>query len=870
MTLKKYAEKRDFTKTPEPSGAKGRSSGGLKFTVQKHHARRLHYDLRLELDGVMVSWAVPKGPSMRPADKRLAMMVEDHPLEYRDFEGIIPKGNYGAGTVMVWDEGSYAVKEVDGRKQTEATVTEATVRQMLEDGNLKVVFYGEKIKGEFALVKSSRGEKGNEWLLIKKRDEFATEEDIREWDYSVKTGRTLDEIAEEAEREGQVWYGGKNELTNSFDDSLKGTMPTNVKPMLATLLDEPFDSDEWLYEIKWDGYRAVAEVVYDKVYLYSRNGKAFNDHFPKIVDALKKMGVKAVFDGEVVAVDEKGSARFDIIQNYKRTQEGNIVYYVFDILYLEGYNLTSLTLSERKKILEKILPDDNGIIRYNGHVEREGKRFFELVEKNELEGIIAKRKAGVYQTGTRSREWLKIKTQRRQEAVIVGITEPKGGRKHFGALLLGLYEGNDLRYIGRVGGGFDERLLKEVYQDLEPLFSDTTPLKNVPKLNQKVQWVVPEKVCEVKFQEWTSEGLLRQPIFLGMREDKPVEDVVMEKEKPVAKVLKTAERKTEEKTQLRPPMARRGKVDLPFKQLFKNGNEGIVEIDGQQQKVTNLQKVYWPDEGYTKGELLEYYFHIAPVILPYLIDRPQSLKRNPNGVNSKGFFQKNMPASTPDWIYTKGIFSEHNQGEINFMFCQNVASLVYMANLGCIEINPWSSRLNSLEYPDYIVIDLDPQDVPFEQVIETALAVKKVLDQGGIQGVCKTSGSRGLHIYIPLGAKYDYDQGKDFAHLLATYVHELVPKFTSLERSPSKRRNKIYLDFLQNRKGQTLAAPYCVRPRPGATVSTPLAWEELKPGLSPAQFTMKNIFSRIKEKGDLFRPILSMENDLAEILARIK
>ncbi|MFN6943897.1 MAG: DNA ligase D [Cytophagaceae bacterium] len=863
MSLKEYGLKRNFNTTPEPVGKKGKRSVDFRFFIQKHDARRLHYDLRLEMDGVLKSWAIPKGPSINPADKRLAMMVEDHPLEYGNFEGNIPKDNYGAGTVMLWDVGTYQISHAH-----EGENIEEELLRMLEKGNLKIIFSGKKIKGEFALVRTQRG-KGNEWLLIKKHDEFSGDTNILLQDSSVKSGRSLEEIA----TAGETWHSNIAAQQLQLDESLKAEMPVNIKPMLATLVEQAFDSEDWVFEIKWDGYRAISELNYDHVELYSRNGNSFNQLFPTIVQSLKELGLKAVLDGEIVAIDEHGVSRFGILQNFKRTGEGNIVYYVFDILYVEGYDLRGLSLKERKAILEKILPKD-GAVRYNDHIKTNGKEFFDLTEQHMLEGVIAKKADSPYGLGKRSRNWLKIKTHNRQEAVIVGITDPKGSRKYFGALLLGVYNNGKLEYIGRVGGGFNEEALKDVYDRLQPLFTDKPSLYYSSGITTPVQWVEPVLICEIKFQEWTSDGILRQPIFLGMRDDKDAREVVKEKKKKTDKLIRPAEKSNRDKTETqRPAKGSTRKKDiatnfgrLPFLELNSKGTEGRIELDGQALKLTNLHKLYWPDENISKQDLIEYYYRIAPVILPYLIDRPQSLKRNPNGIKGKGFFQKNMPETTPDWIETHGVWSEHNNGEINYMFCQNTASLVYMANLGCIEINPWSSRLRSLENPDFIVIDLDPQDVPFEQVVETALAVKEVMDWGNLTGCCKTSGSRGLHIYIPLAPKYDYEQGKEFAHLIATLTHQLVPDITSLERSPAKRRNKIYLDYLQNRKGQTLAAPYCVRPRSGATVSTPLDWEELTPDLSPSQFTIFTIFKRLKEKGDLFSSVLEKQNSMDEAI----
>jgi bifunctional non-homologous end joining protein LigD len=897
MGLKEYKAKRDFKKTTEPAGKEKDRKGGHRFVIQKHDASHLHYDFRLEMEGVLKSWAVPKGPSMDPSVKRLAMMVEDHPIEYGSFEGIIPEGNYGAGTVMIWDEGTYHAVDTEGRE-----ANEKTLKAMLKKGSLKFAMEGKKLKGEFALVKTrSPNGKDNQWLLIKHRDKYASEEDITKKDKSVVTKRSLERIAKESGKGSSVWRSGAHREEVDLHGATKATMPHDIKPMYATLVDKSFDEKDWIYEIKWDGYRAIAEVNYNKVEIYSRNNLSFNEYFPTVKEALQKSGIQAVFDGEIVALDENGLARFELIQNYKGTGKGNIVYYVFDLLYYNGYDLTGFPLTERKEILKKILPDVPEV-RYNDHVEGNGIRFFGEAVKQGLEGIMAKRGNSIYQPGLRTKDWLKIKIHKRQEAVIAGFTEPRGGRKHLGSLVLGVYEGDELVYIGHSGGGFNEKSLEGIYKKLKPLVIKKSPFSKIPKTNMPVKWVIPQIVCEVKFQEWTAEGIMRMPIFIEIREDKEAKEVKREVEKEVKKIIKnekTKDKISESNTKSKNSKSNSGgKARQPVKRnarsesnktktkykttaegsgqlegvevISKEKGEQMVKIENRTLKLTNLEKIYWPDEGYTKGDLINYYNKIAPFILPYLIDRPESLKRSPNGIKAPGFFQKDMPEATPEWILTKKIYSESNDADVNYMLCQDKASLIYMANLGCIEINPWNSRLASLQFPDYIVIDLDPQDVPFEQVIEVSLAVKEVLDRGGIEGYCKTSGSRGLHIYIPMGARYDYDQGKEFALLIATLVQELVPGITSLERSPAKRKNKIYLDYLQNRKGQTLAAPYCVRPKPGATVSTPLEWKEIKKDLSPSEFTINTIFKRIEKKGDIFKPVLGKGIDLAKCLENLK
>ncbi|MBX9853479.1 MAG: non-homologous end-joining DNA ligase [Cytophagaceae bacterium] len=905
MGLKEYKAKRKFADTPEPSGKiKEDKKGEHRFVVQKHHASHLHYDFRLEIEGVLKSWAVPKGPSMNPADKRLAMMVEDHPFEYGKFEGIIPPGNYGAGTVMVWDEGTYHVPGLEGRE-----LNEKELKKALREGNLKFVLEGKKLKGEFALVHMKRG-KGNEWLLFKKADKYSKEEDITKKDKSVITNRTLEQIKKQSGTGNTVWRSGGTQEIELPAKAEKSKLFHDIKPMMCMLVDEVFDSDEWIYEIKWDGYRAIAEVNYNDVLLYSRNLLPFNEMFPDVVNALSEFGQQVILDGEVVVTDENGRSEFQRIQNYRRNGGGKLMYYVFDILYYNGYDLRDVPLVERKELLKKIIPESD-VIKYSDHIKGQGIKFMELAREKNLEGIIAKKANSVYEAGVRGKNWLKIKIHAEQEAVICGFTEPRGGRKNFGALILGVYEGDELVYIGHTGTGFNHKSLTEMHRKLNGLVTDKSPFHKRIKTNMPVTWVKPKLVCVVKFQEWTGEGLMRVPVFQGLRIDKDPKEVKKENSKTLNKVIQheTSKRSIKAKVKVetepgevktkdkktgrsgkgkssgvknRAPVKKAEGVKAKAKsqkQKTKKENSGFldqdqnelqVEIEGHGLKFTNLKKIYWPQEGYTKRDLIEYYDKISPYILPYLKDRPENLRRNPNGITQGSFFQKDMPDTIPDWIKTKKLYSESNDKNINYMICQSKADLLYMANLGCIEINPWLSRIQSIEYPDYFVIDLDPQDVPSENVIEVAHAVKEVLDRGNITGFCKTSGSRGLHIYVPLGAKYDYDQTKQFAELIASLTNELVPKITSLERMPARRKNKIYLDYLQNRRGQTLAAPYCVRPKPGATVSTPLEWEEVKDGLHPSQFNIRNIFERLKEKGDIFKGIMGKGADIEKALKKLK
>lgn len=819
MGLKEYTSKRKFHKTPEPKGSEAPSGGELRFVVQKHEASRLHYDFRLEAGGVLLSWAVPKGPSLNPADKHLAMQTEDHPPDYMAFEGVIPEDNYGAGNVMVWDVGTYHELHTTSPKESEKNVLKG-----LKEGKITVILRGSKLQGEFALVKLQNAKDENAWLLIKKDDAYADpKKDITKLDKSVLTNRTMAEIEK-----------GKT----SLEGAPKSAFPKDLKPMLATLTEEPFDNPAWFYEIKWDGYRIISELRKGKAELWSRNRQDYTEKYQPIADELAKIHHDVVLDGEVVVVDKKGKSHFGLLQDWTEQTEGVLMYYVFDILHLDGHDLTGLPLQRRKEILKHALPHLSRV-KYSDHVVGDGVKFFEAVKKQGLEGMIAKDTNGIYLSGKRSKSWLKVKTHMRQEAVIAGWTEPRGSRKDIGALVLGVYENGSLIYIGHAGTGFGSEKLGELKKLLTPLKQNESPFASPPKTNMPATWVKPKVVCEVAFTEWTPDGSMRHPVFVGLREDKKAGKVIREMPEDV----KPAETKSQ------------------------NAKNKSLKADGHKLELTNLDKVYFPKDGFTKGDLVQYYGRVSEFILPYLKDRPESLHRHPNGTSAEAFFQKDFDKMGPDWIKTVPIYSESNKKKIKYLVCQNKSTLIYLAQLGCIEINPWNSRTQKLENPDWIVIDLDPEDIGFDKVIEVAVEVRKVLDEMEVESYPKTSGKTGLHIYIPLGAKYDYKQAKTFAEIIARMTNARIPKFTSVERSPARRQRKVYLDYLQNRKGQTLAAPYSVRPVRGAAVSTPLEWKEVRKGLDPAKFNIINTLKRLEKKGDIFKPVLGQGIDLKKLLA---
>lgn len=812
MGLLRYFKKRDFKQTPEPKGKRAAPRGHkLSFVVQEHHASRLHYDFRLEMDGVLKSWAVPKGPSMNPHDHHLAVMTEDHPYEYRTFEGVIPKGNYGAGNVIIWDEGWY-----EPRAETSGDPEKLLVRE-LKKGHITFVLHGKKLHGEFALIKME-GKGDDNWLLIKKGDEFASAADVTQQDESVKTHRRVDDL------------GGKMPDLGMYPTA----NPWLVKPMLCTLVDEPFDREDWLFEIKWDGFRAIGTKHKDEIALYSRNALNFEDRFAPVAEALRILPHDVILDGEIVAVDDEGRPHFEWLQGWAKGSQGTLRYCVFDILWCDGRDVRTMPLWQRKQLLRYILPTKHDIFLYSDDVEVKGEKLFAEMQRRGLEGMVAKKADSQYREGDRGQDWLKVKTQLRQEVVIGGYTEPRGGRQYLGSLVVGVYDRGTLRYVGHSGGGIPDEQRRVLRDKLAKIERKSSPFAVTPRPNAPVHWVRPMLVCEMSFSEWTQEGYMRHPQFEGMRDDKKATAVRREKAKSAAPA--------------KPVKAKTGA--MPF-------------------EPTHLDKVFFPKTKYTKGALFTYYTAVAKYILPYLTDRPHSLNRMPDGVGGPSFYQKNNE-HLPDWVPHADIWSDSNNGNLRWMVGGELTTLLYMVQLGCIEINPWNSRVNRLKHPDWIVIDLDPEGVTFEKVIEVAHTVKDVCDEWGIPVYPKTSGKTGIHIFIPTGSKYTDDQCRTLAHLIVIEVNKRQPKVTSIERSPAKRKHRIYLDWLQNREGQTLAAPYSVRPTPEASVSMPLRWEEVKVGLKPSDFTIANALARLKKTGDLWAPVMGKGFDLAKVLKTIE
>nr|WP_263011326.1 DNA ligase D [Chryseobacterium foetidum] len=622
--------------------------------------------------------------------------------------------------------------------------------------------------------------------------------------------------------------------------------------MLAKSSDDAFDDEDWIFEIKWDGYRAVADLSKKQPLFYSRNGISFISKFNSITEDFSQQKHHMILDGEIIAYDENGKPSFQLLQQIGDNPDLALTYQVFDLLWLNGHSTEELPLIQRKELLKDALIETN-LIKFCDHVPEKGIEFFNQMKKMELEGMIAKRADSVYTENSRSTDWLKIKFTNTEEAIICGFTEPKGSRQGFGALILGKYINGKLIYSGHTGTGFNNELLKSLYARLKKLVVKTSPFDTIPKTNMPVTWTKPELVCEIKFSEITKDGMFRHPVFVALREDKEAKEISNSVKKPAQKTSKSKTMTTKKASE---------------KSEDENEKDSEITLNRHKIKLTNQDKIYFPKDKISKGDVVDYYQSVADYILPHLKNRPLSLNRFPSGIDHSGFYQKDAGDSFPDWIKTTKVHSESTDKYIDYAICNDKATLAYLNNLGCIDFNPWNSSLPDLDHPDYLVLDLDPSKKnTFDHVIETAQQVKEILDLIKIKGYCKTSGSTGIHIYIPMGGGYDYDQVKDFALILMQQVHEKLPKITTLERSLQKRDNKkIYLDYLQNRQGQTLASVYSLRPKEGAAVSMPIEWDELKKGLKPTDFNIENALERIKAKGDLFKPVLGKGIDMMKAL----
>jgi bifunctional non-homologous end joining protein LigD len=836
-----YRAKRSPDRTTEPMGTVSPVLGRL-FVVHKHAARQLHFDLRLEMEGVLRSWAVPKGPSYDQNDKRLAVRVEDHPIEYGDFEGIIPKGNYGAGAVIVWDRGEWVPLE--------------DWREGLEKGKLLFELKGYKLKGKWTLVKIKKSER--DWLLIKERDAWMKSPGDQFPEESVLSGVTVEEMLA-----GETPGARLRTAAEQAGAVRSRVEPRSVQPMLCEPADEAFTRDGWLFELKLDGYRLIASKSSGEALLLTRNGNDYTGVFPEIARAIKALPIdEFIIDGEVVVLDAEGKPSFARLQRRGRlTNDVDVrraavelpaTFYAFDLLAVDDLDLRPLPLTTRKQLLTQAVPK-LGPVRVLEHIDREGEAFLEQVGKIGLEGIIAKKADAPYRAG-RFKQWLKIKAEPTGDFVIVGFTKPKGSRSNLGALQLADFVNGELVYAGRVGTGFTDELLRDLGELLMPIVRREPPCRGpvidglttneIPDI-KTTTWVEPVHVCEVRFREWTPDGLLRHAAYLRARSDKRPQDCVRQGAATYSEERVAAVAVAEPPPVPKPPV----KKTISF---------------------SNLKKVFWPAERYTKGDMIDYYRAVSPWLLPYLRNRPVVMTRFPDGIDGKSFYQKDAPEFAPEWMRTVRIWSEETQREIRYFVCDDEESLLYVANLGTIPLHIWASRVGSLEQCDWCVLDLDPKEAPFSDVVRTALALRRLCESVGLPSYVKTTGKTGLHIMLPLGRQCTYAQSRTLGELLARVVLRELTDIATITRHVTKRGDKVYVDYLQNRHGQTIVAPFSVRPLPGATVSMPLLWDEVNESLDPKTFTIKTAIERIERlTSDPMAPVLDQKPDLAQVLDRL-
>jgi bifunctional non-homologous end joining protein LigD len=916
--LTEYRRKRDFGRTQEPSGevtSAPRRPGRLRFVIQKHAARQLHFDLRLELDGVMKSWAVPKGPSLDPSVKRLAMQVEDHPIDYNTFEGTIPQGEYGGGTVMLWDRGTYSADTA-----TSPDKEEDAIREGLRRGDLKITFNGERLHGSYALIRMKFARNGSsaskpQWLLIKHRDEFASSGDVVAANMtSVDTNRTMEEITS---GKSKVWNSNrepKKAAVTLSQPKKVGTVSSHPKlsfkslePMYASIGTE-IPGKGWTFEPKYDGIRGLAFATPTEVKLITRNGKDKGEQFPEIVSALKKLASQIkrplVLDGEVVALVDGEPARFQELQSRINVKQLQLIarysaatpaaLILFDILMDGDDVLIGEPWTERRaRLLKRVGKRTSTYLRVTESIEGDGKKTLEKARRQGWEGIMAKRMDSRYEPGKRTKSWLKLKIEFREEFVVGGYTEPRNSREKIGALLLGYFDGDRFIYVGATGGGFTRQGLNDMYKRLKPLERKASPFEETPKTSEKAHWVKPEVVVEVKFSEWTADRRLRQPIFVGVRDDKAAKDVEIE---PPSVQRKTIRANAIAKRQARPNVPARAKVATktlapkdrpsraksvkPLERVDKKaimgqlsaiedaGGDGTLDFGGGKTlKISNLDKVFFPKEKYTKGEVMRYYTRIEDFILPTIRDRPLVLKRFPNGIDGESFYQQNASETTPPEVRVEVIEAVGGEKQRRFVG-GDLLTLLYTIQLGAISVDPWHSRVGSLGYADYTIIDLDPGPrANFARVVQIARWAKEVTDGFGLHAAIKTSGATGLHIYLPLPPKTPNEAATLVAQMIATKVADAHPKEATIERSVKARgAATVYVDYLQNIQGKTVAGPYCVRAKPGATVSTPLKWTELRDELDPHDFHLGNAAERFEKIGDIWNEAMRKKNSLRALI----
>jgi bifunctional non-homologous end joining protein LigD len=889
--LEEYAKKRNFGKTPEPTDDPFVDrSGPLRFVVQKHDATRLHYDFRLELDGTLKSWAVPKGVSLNPADKRLAVHVEDHPISYGRFEGAIPKGEYGAGEVIVWDEGVYFPEEgnvsFDDREGAEKRLLKE-----YKEGKMKIVLRGQKLKGSWALVRSSRNPK--EWLLIKHRDAFATEDDVLLQDRSVVSGRTIEDIRNGVQGQDVATWTREGEFSAALTDmaELKGAkeapIPKTFAPMMASEVEKPFSNPNFSFELKLDGVRLIVIRSKQGVKLLSRNLNDVTSRFPKFVEEIKSIPAEEfILDGEIVHFDENGKPSFQgLMERFALTNEHDqkawdarlrLDFVVFDLVYLNGWDLKGVAYEKRRELLEQLNPTTD-MIRILDAYPEVGDVLFEQAQALGLEGVIGKKLTSVYRPGDRSKDWLKVKGYHTEDFYVCGYLEGSGARSTtFGSLIIGQIEDGKMVFCGAVGTGFNDQQLDEICAMLQPIITKKAPFEKLPQIPGKKTWVEPIYVVEVKFMTRTREKNVRFPVFVRMRPDLSIP----------------------ENSPFTEPMTEpAGDTESILEALQETKKELEVNVDGIPVRFTSLDRALWPatdnHPAVTKRDLATYYAKVADFMLPHLRDRPLSFVRFPDGIGGESFFQKHWDKGRPDFVETVKIWSEHNTESLDWILCNNKPSLLWLTQMSSLEIHSWYSRCSTeksaatqsldfhtsketlensiLQYPDFMVFDLDPVQKDskgkfnkelFARTSNVALGLKEILDSLGLKGYLKTSGKSGLHIYIPLKRIYDYDEVRAMAETFGRHVMQMKPEDVTMEWQVKKRPDKIFFDHNQNVRGKTLISIYSTRPAPGATVSFPIKWEDL-PDVDPRDFTIFNVPDILEKQGDIWSDILKHKQVLA-------
>ena len=851
MALEKYRAKRNFKQTPEPRGKSTRKRiQDLTYVIQKHAASQLHYDFRLELNGVLLSWAVPKGPSLDPADKRLAMHVEDHPIEYGGFEGVIPEHQYGAGTVMLWDSGTWSPKvdPVAGYAK----------------GHLKFELHGDKLRGGWTLVRTAGSKYGGKtgkraWLLIKERDAFARPGDAPIVDKapdSVASGRSLEQIAAERAhvwesklsveanvRAGAIASGSRKRAAKIGKGKVKAgaalemppgarpaKLPAMVAPMLTTLVPRAPAGEEWIHEIKYDGYRMVCRVDGGKARLYSRNGKDWTSSFQSVADDLAKLPVRSAWiDGEVVVLDAAGRSSFQALQNALSAGSASLSFFAFDLIHVDGHDFRRVALVERKRLLREIVGGGVGIVRVGPEVRGHGDEFFRQACSLSLEGAVCKRADSLYHDGARTRDWVKVKCSRRQEMVIGGFTDPQGARTGFGALMLGVYENGKLRYAGKVGTGFDDSTLRELHRLLVQRKQDKPPFANPPRGFEArgAHWVKPDLVAEIAFTEWSNDGALRHPSFQGLRKDKKAGDVVREESEPPPpkepKAMKATATSTHSAASSTRPTA---------------GTPAKISVAGI--AISHPDKLYFPDESITKAEIATYYERMAPLIVPHTKDRPLALVRCPDGWKGQCFFQKHADKSVNPAV--DRIEVPEGKGTATYMSASAAKGLVGLVQWGVIELHPWGSRRPRLDRPDRLIFDFDPDDaIAWPELVKGVQLLRTLLEELDLETFIKTTGGKGLHVIVPIRPTLDWEQAKGFTRAVADFlVRTFGDRFTATA-SKAQRKGKVFIDYLRNAEGATAIAPYGVRARAGAPVAMPVAWDELGADVRFDHFNVRSV-----------------------------